>query len=108
MSKHTPGPWSVHRDFKNYVVPADHASRRVGFAVDETKDLAEFAQQVCEINLLTRRRPASESIANAHLIAAAPELLEMAEFLAEALEEGHWQETKEQLRELISKAKGEA
>lgn len=41
------------------------------------------------------------------LQAAAPELLKAVTFLADALEDGHWSETKQYLRELIAKATGE-
>lgn len=44
---------------------------------------------------------------DAPLIATAPLLLEAVIFLANALEDGHWQYTKADLRRLIAKATGE-
>jgi sugar phosphate isomerase/epimerase len=42
-----------------------------------------------------------------NLIAAAPDLLEALLLCVDALEDGHWQETKQAARAAIAKAKGE-
>ncbi len=76
MSAYTPGPWAQHRYFPEYVVPADHADRKVGAATDPARDLAEYAQSVCRTYKSDRHRPQSELAANIRLIASAPDLLE--------------------------------
>ena len=59
MSKHTPGPWAVHP-----------ASAQVdAFATGEPVP-------VCQLLWPTDQRTETETEANAHLIAAAPEMLE--------------------------------
>ncbi len=85
MSGHTPGPWVIN-----------HAQLDVGEGKlsIEAED-GYFIAQVDEGHAQN---------GNASLIAAAPELLEMAIFLEDALEDGHWQNTKAALRKLIAKA----
>ena len=56
MSKHTPGPWKA-----------------IGCEVYEDLTGGDF---ICEIDRRTLDRPDTENVANARLIAAAPELLE--------------------------------
>jgi hypothetical protein len=75
MSKHTPGPWVVH-SHKAYVVPAEHADRRIGGHRDKDIDLQEFAQEICALHWPDRHRNEDEVKANAQLISAAPELLD--------------------------------
>lgn len=59
MSKHTPGPWKVEPEDDRFVVGADNQSIYGALA----------------------RRFDDEAMANAHLIAAAPELLEACKVL---------------------------
>jgi hypothetical protein len=75
MSAHTPGPWAVHPRYEGFVIPAVHADRRVGGAGDPLRDLTEYAQTITRIDPVHRHRDRSEQMANARLIAAAPELL---------------------------------
>jgi hypothetical protein len=77
MSKHTPGPWEVH-------------------------PLAPLAVHQPEYECWI-----PQSKADARLIAAAPELLEALLLCVDALEDGHWQETKQAARAAIAKATGE-
>ena len=72
MSKHTPGPWEA---FQNDLGCGVLATKRADVAYCWTRDGWP----------LDSSRPISESVANARLIAAAPELLEaLKEVSAEA------------------------
>ena len=64
MSKHTPGPWEA---FQNDLGCGVLATKRADVAYCWTRDGWP----------LDSSRPISESVANARLIAAAPELLEV-------------------------------
>lgn len=72
---HTPGPWAVHH-IRAYVVPSAHAARPIGAAEDDDCDLATYAQEICAMHWPDRHRTENEVLANARLIAAAPEMLE--------------------------------
>ena len=93
MSKHTPGPWEIKRHFDScyrYISAPEHiALAQVVWCVEE-----EERSPVCE--------------ANAHLIAAAPELLEALENLLKVYEgEGGAQHhAGDMARAAIAKAKG--
>ena len=94
MSKHTPGPWEIKRHFDScyrYISAPEHiALAQVVWCVEE-----EERSPVCE--------------ANAHLIAAAPELLEALQNLLKVHEgEGGTQHhAGDMARAAIAKAKGE-
>jgi hypothetical protein len=60
--QHTPGPWNALK------------KRGRGFVVDVPCGGFEFGYRVAEVHV--GEKPDSEIVANAHLIAAAPELLE--------------------------------
>jgi hypothetical protein len=83
MSKHTPGPWAIYRD---------------GLSVGKAKDHTG----ICEV----WERSASDGFANAHLIAAAPELLEALEGLRDFCEQAGF--PCDRANRVIAKAKGEA
>lgn len=72
----TPGPWMIFPG--NYraafVVPVSHAKRKLGAAADAIEDRTQFAQEICAIEFHHRHRSADEQLANAHLIASAPDL----------------------------------
>lgn len=84
VAQFTPGPWAVHPRFA-YIVPLDHAERPIGGAEDDAYDLAHYAQEICALHHPDRHRSEIESKANAHLIAAAPDLLEALENLVDAV-----------------------
>ena len=93
MSKHTPGPWEIKRHFDScyrYISAPEHiALAQVVWCVEE-----EERSPVCE--------------ANAHLIAAAPDLLEALEELADQYQYvNQFDSFYEQARAAIAKAKGE-
>jgi hypothetical protein len=81
MSKHTPGPWRVDSHFNIFYKDAMVAFPCISGGLDQK--------------------------ANARLISAAPELLEALLLCVDALEDGHWQETKQAARAAIAKATGE-
>jgi len=94
MSKHTPGPWEIkaHPDpCYRYISAPEHIA------------LAQVVWRVEEED----RSPSCE--ANAHLIAAAPELLDALCYLLQtSTGETHeqWLEAMDQARAAIAKAKG--
>jgi len=94
MSEHTPGPWEIHPQFdscyRDISAPNHIALARVVWRFEEED-----------------RSPSCE--ANAHLIAAAPELLEALENLLKVHEgEGGTQHhAGDMARAAIAKAKGE-
>ena len=96
MSKHTPGPWEIkyHPDpCYRYISGPEHiALAQVVWRVEE-----EERSPVCE--------------ANAHLIAAAPELLEMLILARDRIESerrrGEFDPLLRDIDEAIAKAKGE-
>ena len=95
MSKHTPGPWEIkpHFDpaYRHISGPKHKALAQVVWCVDEEE-----------------RSPDCE--ANAHLIAAAPELLEALEMMLEMSEMGGFGKAaaEDVARAAIAKAKGES
>lgn len=94
MSKHTSGPW-LREDLTVYAL--EHHGWRKG--VEQFRNRFDARPQgYC---------PEEELLANARLIAAAPELLAALIQVEELLEDGHWSNTKRVLRELIAKATGE-
>lgn len=97
-AKHTPGPWIIMGDglFKNP-------------GIDSVPDSLSIIEVGHKHKGIIGRTP-EETSANAHLIAAAPELLEACETLMHELAveggSGHWALEKAELA--IAKAKGEA
>lgn len=84
----TPGPWAVH-PHRALVVPLDHAHRPIGGSDDAAFDLATYAQEICALHWPDRNRLEQEVKANAHLIAAAPELYEALANLLDAVEDAN-------------------
>ena len=101
MGAHTPGPWVIARTSGSQIYvtqPQNHAGRKPGY--------------YAEIRRFTPNHDEVE--ANAHLIAAAPELLEALIHMASVAERDGWQTatTGRQLflwdaKVAIAKAKGE-
>ena len=81
MNKHTPAPWHVAN----------------GVQIRSERD------QIAKVWMMRH----GEGKANAHLIAAAPDLLEALEVAADALEMAEFFEKAAQARAAISKARGE-
>jgi len=80
--KHTPGPWAVMRRFRDYIVPASDAEKKLGGASDPKVEAADFAKTIAKVEgtiytdfHMSRVIAGDEQDANAHLIAAAPDLL---------------------------------
>lgn len=72
---HTPGPWTIEKDSKDIVKVREHAV--VATCTTAGRWDSKRTQVISP----------EECIANAHLIAAAPELLEALEFTLAALED---------------------
>lgn len=91
MGTHTPGPWAA----EGGSVSAHHVA---------SDPRCEY--WICEnVNGDTRAvAKIGTPAANACLIAAAPDMYAMLERLAEDLEDGHWSNTKAEIRSLIAKA----
>lgn len=64
MSKHTPGPWRLHESDGVWVSPPDGTENVICDIVGRLTDIKNGQTQITD-----------EDLANAHLIAAAPELL---------------------------------
>lgn len=104
-SKHTPGPWMVH-PMTNSIVAGYH----------ESEGCTSY-QCVCEVEGDPHDRPGGNAIprikANAHLIAAAPELLascqEMLGFINDNLPSAFWEHSLwlSSVRAAVDKAKGQ-
>lgn len=99
MTKHTPGPWY-----------ADPSKRVTGFAVTHDGEPNPLAIALRKPkNSYSKGIPDTKALANARLIAAAPELLEALEsfpgFLCGTESGDAWIE---QIRAAIAKARGEA
>ncbi|CAB4156064.1 hypothetical protein UFOVP673_37 [uncultured Caudovirales phage] len=110
MSKHTPGPWSIFTDDKhkhNAGIEAENFSIVTIGYFDETPGIDDSG---------VKGNTEEEALANAHLIAAAPDLLEALEKCAAVIgapQEGHWA-TDDEVNDAydsavaaINKAKGE-
>lgn len=72
---HTPGPWSYDRMY----IPPSQKDRRSGFVVNGPlpEDALEFPVRICDLRAPRGMDGFAEGAANARLIAAAPELLEL-------------------------------
>lgn len=68
MSKHTPGPWAISTD---------------KFECGIAQGVRSKNGSICQINWMVRKRAPLESEANARLIAAAPEMLEVLREMAQ-------------------------
>jgi hypothetical protein len=101
MSNHTKGPWVVDKVNHGDVNGPD--GRDVAVALYAGMVRIEVTGTEETLSLISRE----ESEANARLIAAAPELLAAIIVLEDDLEDGHWSNTKAELRRLIAKATGE-
>ena len=114
MEKFTPGPWVLARGFKHkYVIPSEHSDRPVGGHTDPQLDWENYAQEVCHVGLSERHRSDAELMANAQLIAAAPEMLEALVNVRSVYrrgivdcEPGEWAAAHDALNDVIAKATG--
>ena len=68
---HTPGPWAVAWDFS--IIPEAHKNRLLGAASDDIRDRDEYAQTIASVD--RDRHGRGDQMANALLIALAPDLL---------------------------------
>ena len=94
MSKHTPGPWEIEEHYHS------------GYRWISGPEHSQFAQVVWCMEDEDR---SPECEANAHLIAAAPELLEALEMMLEMSEMGGFGKAaaEDVARAAIAKVKGE-
>lgn len=103
-NKHTPAPWII--DNQN-ITTSDYMI------------IANLPRQIHNRGSIAGENEALEKVANARLIAAAPELLEVLElafeiitddYTLDSLEEGYWPSLKPDIKKIqsvIKKAKGE-
>ena len=101
--KWTPGPWKVYADDEVYSTTAKSAE---DYPITVVPD-SECGRDDYGVNMANRQ----QSRANAHLIAAAPELYEMLDMLMDASGLGDsaqlLAEERENIIELLAKARGE-
>lgn len=83
--KHTPGPWDVEHD---------------------TEIIAAEGQRIAEADTRSINFVNGEATANAHLIAAAPDLLRACEWALSMMDGGRLEEDIMHLRAAIAKARG--
>jgi len=104
MNKHTPGPWEV-TDLRHSIVVRTESPNKTKYG----------ASRYAAIGGFDRSDPdqLSEALANARLIAAAPDLLEALELMLDRFRDtegshGQWEEeATENARAAIAKARGE-
>ena len=108
QAKHTPGPWSVRIDRDKY----DSSRDVIRVRAEEDRNHPQGPLTVSRINQYL----ADESVANARLIAAAPDLLEALRVMLRSFETGEHYETRnpycrpyvQAARAAIAKAEGRA
>ena len=114
MSAHTPGPWAVLSGFPCEIVPEAHRNRPYGGSIYEAEDRERYALRIASADTNTLSNfaheiPREQAKANAHLIAAAPDLLEALRVLEDAYtSDVNWNNRNENIiakaRAAISKA----
>lgn len=107
MSKHTPGPWLAEK-----VVAGKPPDRGVGIiAVDPEISRTEIRTPTRGIVAWACGRvgqPSAETLANAALIAAAPELLAALKAMIADFCGTMWPDEVDRIRKLIAKAEGKS
>lgn len=80
--EHTPGPWSVHCDWPLVVVPKGHERRSIGASSNEAQDREHYALKIAfaafnKYSIFAHETTEDQARANARLIAAAPDMLDV-------------------------------
>jgi hypothetical protein len=101
MKTHTPGPWLVRFDEDRF--DPSRSTLKIIDGRDESLNHTHGALSLAFINVSAFAPHMDEPLANAHLIAAAPDLLAALERLAHPMADD---EDLDHAREVIAKAKG--
>ena len=101
MKTHTPGPWIVRFDEDRF--DPSFSTLKIIDGRDESLNHTHGALSLAFINVSAFAPHMDEPLANAHLIAAAPDLLAALERLAHPMADD---EDLDHAREVIAKAKG--
>ena len=96
MSGHTKGPWGTGDSFK------DHPGDPLMVYCDDS-----LGRAICDCHMKYTPTPYAEEQANAHLIAAAPELLGLVKDFAYTFQD-HPHLNHKRIAEIIAKAEGKA
>lgn len=109
MSKYTPGPWEVHN--QTDVFTANGAMNAAGVRCDDNDGwlVADCAVSITMVDGEEETLETKEQIANARLIAAAPELLDAIEHLIPLMPsdaDGYDRAIWENAKAIIAKATG--
>ena len=101
MKTHTPGPWLVRFDEDRF--DPSHSTLKIIDGRDESLNHTHGALSLAFINVSAFAPHMDEPLANAHLIASAPDLLAALERLAHPMADD---EDLDYARAIIAKAKG--
>ena len=106
MKTHTPGPWLVRFDEDQF--DPTHSTLKIIDGRDESVNHTHGALSLAFINVSAFAPHMDEPLANAHLIASAPELLSALESLVADFERiiGRPIEAEHEAKAIIAKAKG--
>lgn len=106
-TKFTTGPWAVH-PVRAVIVPSEHIKRPIGAHDDPNIDLRRYAQEICAMHWPDRNRSEQECLANANLMAAAPEMYEaLQNFIHNSSAQTNLPSECEHAERILAKARGE-
>lgn len=113
-AKHTPGPWQVRGEIKSGAASRAPIDEWCGSVYPQRKDY-NYRGEVCflQSSNCIKGVTSAEAAANAHLIAAAPDLLAACEEVLALMDDHNvnapnkWSAAVDQMRAAIAKAKGQ-
>lgn len=108
MTKHTPGPWKVMERWRGLITIVDPSQ---ALARGQLADLPTDGLDTPLVKIVGGMRDHDENIANAHLIATAPDLLAVCKLMVDEWDNGDddsdWPRIIDNMRIIIAKAEGD-